>query len=116
MDSLNISEKIAKAGPQIDGLIERYRNSDTATLKKQDITQIFLSITTVIDTYQSTNKAQVTQFLFSYLRLLNKIICTSTDLFRVHIELENQLSYLRNFILDEITNVEKNSLGVVGVS
>lgn len=116
MDALNISERLTKAALQIDVLIERYRNSDTATLKKQDISQIFISITSVVDTYQGAHKAQVTQFLFSYLRLLNKIICTSTDLFRVHIELENQLSYLRNFVLDEISNVEKNSLGIVGVS
>ncbi len=113
MDALNISEKITKAGQQIDGLIEKYRNSDTATLKKQDVTQIFVSITTVVDTCQGTQKAQVIQFLYSYLRLINRFICTSTDLFRVHIELENQLSYVRSFILDEISNVEKNPLGVV---
>lgn len=110
MSTLNVSEKIASAAPQIYNLFERYKNSDTAALKKQDMTQIFESITAVIDGHQA-NKDQVKHFLFSYLRFLNKVLCTNADVFKVHIELENQVSYLRSFIIDEISNIEKNSLG-----
>lgn len=113
MNTLNVAEKISQAEPQIYNLFERYKNSETAALKKQDVIQIFESIVTFVDQHQGTHKDQVKQFLFSYLRLLNKVICTNTDVFKVHIELENQISYLRNLIIDEISNVEKNPMGVI---
>lgn len=112
MDALNVSEKIVTANTQINGLIERYRNADTASLKKQDMAQIFQSISSVVDSHQTKNKDQVKQFLFSYMRFLNKVLCTNTDVFKIHIELENQITYLKNFVADEINNVERNALGI----
>ncbi|MES2803480.1 MAG: hypothetical protein V4654_13385 [Bdellovibrionota bacterium] len=115
MDALNVSEKIVTANTQIISLIDRYKNGDTASLKKQDMTQLFESISSVVDSNFGKNKDHVKQFLFSYLRLLNKVICTNTDIFKIHLELENQISYLRNFITDEINNVERNALGISNV-
>jgi len=112
MEALNVTEKIMKAYTQINGLIDRYKNSETVSLKKQDVKQIFESISSVVDTYQNKNNDQVKQFLFSYLRYLNKTLCTNGDIFRTHTELENQITHMRNFIIDEISNVEKNNLGV----
>lgn len=111
MEALNVTEKIMKAYSQINGLIDRYKNSETVSLKKQDVKQIFESISSVVDNNHS-NKDQVKQYLFSYLRYLNKILCTNADIFRSHVELENQITHLRNFIIDEISNVEKNTLGI----
>ncbi|AZZ36375.1 hypothetical protein CIK05_06075 [Bdellovibrio sp. qaytius] len=112
MDTLNVTEKLLKSYAQINGLIDRYRNAETAALKKQDVKQIFELICTIIDDHQGKNKDLVKQFLFSYLRFLNKVSCTSIDLFRTHIELDNQITHLRNFIHDEINSLEKNPLGV----
>jgi len=112
VDALNVTEKLIKSYAQVNELIERYRNGDTASLKKQTVKQIFDVISTVVDTHQAKNKDLVKQFLFSYLRFLNKIAVTSIDLFRTHIELDNQITHLRNFVHDEISNIEKNPLGV----
>ena len=115
MDAQIVSEKITKASSLIVSLIDRYKNGDTASLKKQDVNLIFDSISSVVDDNVGKNKDQVKQFLFSYLRLINKAICTNTDQFKNHIELENQFSYIRTFISDEINNVERNALGVTKV-
>lgn len=112
MDALNVTEKLMKSYAQINGLIDRYRDGDTAALKRLDMNLIFEAITKVVDTHHAKQKDHVKQYLFSYLRFLNKVSCTSIEIFRTHIELDNQITHLRNFIHDEISNIEKNPLGV----
>ena len=112
MDTLNVTEKLIKSYSQINELIERYKNGDTASLKKQNVKQIFEFICNIVDAHQNKNNELVKQFLFSYLRFLNRICCTSIDLFRTHIELDNQITYLRNFVHDEILSLDNNKLGV----
>lgn len=116
MDALNVSEKLATAGLQINSLINRYKNGDTASLKKQDMNQLFDSISLTVDAFQTKNKDLVKQYLFTYLRFINRVLCTNTDIFKIHIELENQISSLKNFINDEINNVERNPLGIPGMN